>query len=306
MSTSRGTVVLGAMGKKSRAKRQSPRPEGTPKPKRQEVAFVERPFEGLPGEADLVAMREVIPAATATVRTTEEYGAREVELVTLLPDNIRALHREDGTVLVALQTVMHSGDASRDVAAALLDALELEPGTPFASSELPEPGPRLQDVLDTTVPLEVQVQDSFEFWLAPEEDRDEDVAHALEHASEALVPTVAVDGVDSAYWVRMGPREFVRWARPEPQEKVLDAVARLHAARESAVAEGAKFVGAFRSCGILIPVWELAPGTEAADLTAPLKAFEKKLDKALADDAPLTADERRARAGIVSRQVNLR
>ena len=36
------------------------------------------------------------------VRTTEEYGAREVLLVTLLPDMLPALHREDGTVLVAL------------------------------------------------------------------------------------------------------------------------------------------------------------------------------------------------------------
>lgn len=300
-----GTVVLGAMGKKSRAKHQS-RPEGTPKPKRQEVAFVERPFEGLPAEADLVAMREVIPAATMTVRTTAEHGDREVQLVTLLPDNLRALHREDGVVLVALQSVMHSGDASRDVAAALLEALELEPGNPLLSADLPEPGPRLQDVLDTTGPFEIVLQDSFEFWLAPDENRDADVEHALEHASEGLVPTAAVDGVPSAYWVRMGAREFVRWARPEPQEKVLDAVARLHAARESAITEGSKFVGAFRACGILIPVWELAPGTEAADLTAPMQAFGKRLDTALADDAPLTADERRARAGIVSRQVNLR
>ncbi|MHB1063711.1 MAG: DUF5926 family protein [Georgenia sp.] len=293
------------MGKKSRSKRQSA-PVGTPKPKRPEVPFVERPFEGLPGEADIVAMCEVIPAATATVRTTAEYGSREVQLVTLLPDNIRALHREDGAVLVALQTVMRSGDASRDVAAALLEALELEPGTPLAGAQLPEPGPRLQDVLDTTVPFEVRIQESFEFWLAPDDNRDADVEHALEHASEALVPTVAVDGVASAYWVRMGAREFVRWARPEAQEKVLDAVARLHAARESAVTEGAKFVGAFRACGILIPVWELAPGTEAAELSEPMKAFEKKLDAALADEEPLTADERRARAGIVSRQVNLR
>ncbi|KAE8765517.1 DUF5926 family protein [Georgenia thermotolerans] len=289
------------MGKKSRKKS-----EGTPKPKRQEVPYVERPFEGLPGETDLVALREVVPAASVTVRTTEEHGAREVQLVTLLPDTLPALHREDGTVLVALQTPQHSGDASRDVAAALLDALALEPGTPLTNAGLPEPGPRLQDVLDTSVPFEVTVHDTFDYWLAPGAAEDPEVAHALEHASEEIVPTVKIDGVDSAYWVRMGAREFLRWARPEDQERVLDAIARLHAARESAIDEGSKFIGAFRACGILIPVWELAPGTEAEEIAEPLRAFEKKLEEALASDAALTADERRARAGIVSRQVSLR
>ncbi|MPV36065.1 DUF5926 family protein [Georgenia subflava] len=291
------------MGKKSR-KRQS-RPEGTPKVKRQEVAFVERPFEGLPGETDLVAMREVVPAATVTVRTTAEYGDREVQLVTLLPDLLPALHREDGTVLVALQTGMHTGDASRDVAAALLDAIELEPGSALTAAELPEPGPRLQDVLDLEAPFEVTVHDSFDFWLTDEAKQDGDVAAALEQANGNIVPTVKVDGVESAYWCRMG-REFLRWARPEDQELVLDGVARLHAARESAVDDGAKFVGAFRSSGILIPVWELAPGTEAEELTAPVKAFEKKLAAAIARTEPLSPEERRARAGIVSRQVTLR
>ncbi|WP_043501596.1 DUF5926 family protein [Georgenia sp. SUBG003] len=291
------------MGKKSR-KRQS-RPEGTPKPRRQEVPFVERPFEGLPGEPDLVAMREVVPAASMTVRTTTEYGARDVQLVTLLPDMLPALHREDGAVLVALQTAAHSGDASRDVAAALLAALELEPGTALTGTGLPEPGPRLQDVLDPEGPFELTVHDTFDFWLTEDAKSRAEVADALEQANGNIVPTVKVAGVESAYWCRMG-REFLRWARPEDQEKVLDAVARLHAARESAVDDGARFVGAFRSCGILIPVWELAPGTEAEELTGPLADFEKKLDQALASTEPLTADERRARAGIVSRQVSLR
>jgi hypothetical protein len=291
------------MGKKSR-KRQS-RPEGTPKPKRQEVPFVERPFEGLPGEPDLVAMREVVPAASMAVRTTAEHGARDVQLVTLLPDMLPALHREDGVVLVALQTTAHSGDASRDVAAALLAALELEPGTALTGTGLPEPGPRLQDVLDLEGPFDLTVHDTFGFWLTDDAASQAEVADALEQANSNIVPTVKVDGVESAYWCRMG-REFLRWARPEDQEKVLDAVARLHAARESAVDDGAKFVGAFRSCGILIPVWELAPGTEAEELTGPLAGFEKKLEDALANDEPLTADERRARAGIVSRQVSLR
>ena len=40
------------------------------------VEHVARPFEGLPGECDWVALREIVPAATVAVRTTAEHGAR--------------------------------------------------------------------------------------------------------------------------------------------------------------------------------------------------------------------------------------
>jgi hypothetical protein len=53
-------------------------------------------------------------------------------------------------------------------------------------------------------------------------------------------------------------------------------------------------------------VWDLAPGTDADELEAPAAAFAGKLEEALAETAPLTADERRARAGVVSRQLTLR
>src|SRR6476469_6312640 len=43
---------------------------------------VSRPFEGLPGEADWVALRELVSAATAKLRTTE---GRDVTLVSVLP-----------------------------------------------------------------------------------------------------------------------------------------------------------------------------------------------------------------------------
>ncbi len=289
------------MGKKSR-KRQQSQPS---RPKRVEVPFVERPFEGLPGETDWVALREVVPAATATVRTTEEYGSREVVVATMLPDLWPALHRDDGTVLVGLQTAAKSGDASRDVAAALLLALEAEPGTPVTNLGILEPGPRLQDVLDLSVPFEPELHDDFGFWLAADQDQDADVTAAVEQSSEGITPTVRVAGVESAYWCRMG-REFLRWARPEPQEEVLDAVARLHARRESELEDGARFVGAFRTSGILVPVWELVPGTEAEELAEPCARFEEKLQAALAEEGPLDPDARRARAGIVSRQVTLR
>ncbi len=55
-----------------------------------------------------------------------------------------------------------------------------------------------------------------------------------------------------------------------------------------------------------MPVWELVPGTEADELAGPCAEFDKRLTAALAEEGPLDADARRARAGIVSRQVTLR
>ena len=133
----------------SKKKRQGRRRAAEPKAaKPKKIEFVARPFAGIPAEEGLVAMMQIIPAATATVRLTQEYGGGEVQLVTLLPELAQAMRRADGEVLVAMQTTMHSGDASRDVAAALIDALELEAGRGLARQGLPEPGPRLQDVLD--------------------------------------------------------------------------------------------------------------------------------------------------------------
>ena len=120
-----------------------------------------------------------------------------------------------------------------------------------------------------------------------------------------MAPTRPVPGVEHAYWCRMNGKEFVRWVRGEDEDAFFNAFARVHAARESDLEEGARFVGAFRACGLAIPVWELVPGTEAEELTESMRAMAERLDAALADDAPLDAAARRAKAGIISRQVNL-
>lgn len=291
------------MGKASRRRaRQQDRPTRVRPPK---VEFVERPFEGLAGETDLVAMREIVPAATIPARTTAEHGATDVVIASLLPDLAPALRREDGTVLVAMQTASSSGDASRDVAHALLQALDLEPGSVLPVGALPEPGPRLQDVLDPAVEPVITVHPDFGYWVSEDQQDEAEVAQAVKDSAEHLVPTVKIDSVASAYWCRMG-REFVRWIRPEDPEAVFDALARLHAARELSVDEGSRFVGAFRTSGLLVPVFELAPGTEADELDGPMADLGTRFDAALAVDGPLTPEERRGRAGLVSRQVSLR
>ncbi|MBO3087884.1 DUF5926 family protein [Cellulomonas dongxiuzhuiae] len=267
--------------------------------------FVLRPFEGLPGEPDWVALRELVPAATATARTTAEHGARDVVVTTVLPNSWAALHRTDGVVLVALQTGTSSGDASHDVATALLLALDAEPGTAIETIGLPTPGPRLQDVLDLSVPFEVTVQESFAYWLDPSTDVTPDLQAALEEADAGIIDTRRLAAAESAYWCRMGAREYLRWAQPADEQVVLDGLSRLHARRESGF-DDAKFIGYFRAAGIVVPVWELARGSEADDVEKPLAAFVPRLEAAMADDTPLDANARRARAGLVARQVTLR
>lgn len=287
------------MGKASK-RRQKNTTKKTPK-----VAYVERPFEGLTGESDLVAMREILPAASARVRTTQEYGDREVLLVTLLPDLIPGAVRSDGTPMVAMQSLTRSGDASRDVAATLLDTLELEDGASLGPRPLPAPGPRLQDVLSPADSFDVEVFDSFAYILSDDEADDPQLAEAVESSKQSITPSAAVPGVASAYWCLMS-KPFVRWIRPEDPERVIDGIARLHAERASSLTEEARFLGAFRACGISVPVWELTAGTQADDLAEPMAEFDQRFTAAIEKDEALSADERRARAGIVSRQVELR
>src|SRR5690625_1167197 len=239
---------------------------------------VSRPFEGLPSEVDWVAMREIVPAASAWARTTEEYGSQDVQVVTLLPMLWPAMKREDGVVVVALQSVTNSGDPSRDAAAALLAALELEPGNPVHMPGLPGPGPRLQDVLDLDAPFEVTVHEDFSYAVSDEDDPQ--VAQALADSAENLVPTVKLDGVEGAYWCRMGEREFLRWVRPEDEEELLDGLARLHAAQKSSFGDESRLIGTFRTNGILVPVWELARGAEADEIDPLVAAFEPALTEA--------------------------
>ena len=104
----------------------------------------------------------------------------------------------------------------------------------------------------------------------------------------------------------MGAREFLRWAQPHEEQVVLDGLARLHAKRASGF-EGAKFVGYFRSAGLVVPVWELAQGIGGRghrEAAGRLRAARSRPRSPT--PTPLDANERRARAGLVARQVTLR
>lgn len=297
------------MGKASR--RRQARQEARSAPSRQrtpQVPFVRRPFEGLEGETEWVAIREILPAATGTVALTGDgapEGVGEVTVATVLPLAWAGLHRETGEVLIGTQSGGASGDASRDLVSQLLATAAAEPGLPVQS--VPQPSvdtPRLQDVVDQSTPFRAEVHDGFEFWVGDAE-LDGEAQDSLERANASAIPTVRL-GDESAFWCRIGERTYVRIVLPEDEDVATNALARLHAPGEDALGAGTRLLGAFRACGLLIPVIELDPEVEAGDYEAPLLAWRERYATALATEDALTPDERRAKSGLLSRQVTLR
>lgn len=270
--------------------------------------LVARPFQGLAGECDWVALREIVPAATAALTLAGPHADRAVTLATVLPMAWPAMVRKDGGVFLGLQVPGGSGDVSRDLAAVLEQALAADPGTAVQPGPLPGPGPRLQDLLDPAAALQVVVRSGFDFWVegVVDEDRpDADVAASLERANAAVVPTTRLVSVAAAYWASMPGRTTLRWVLPEDEEPLLDALARLKAADALGLGPDSRFIGSFRAHGLLVPVWDLPEGMLADDLEDPAAELRTLLDDALTG-GPLTDAERHARAGLQNRQLTLR
>ncbi|MGZ8738631.1 MAG: DUF5926 family protein [Nocardioides sp.] len=263
--------------------------------------YVSRPFEGMPSECDVVALRELVPAATAPLTLTG--SDRVVKLCSLLPMAAPAMVRESGEIWLGLQVQHNFGDPARDLGAVLTRALDAETGI-VGLTDPPGEGPRLQDLISDKA-LDVTVHEGFDYWIADIEDKA-DMAAALEQANASASPTARLASVEAAYWTSMGAKEHLRWVMPEPEDQLLDALARLHAAGKDDLAPGSRFVGMFRAHGLLAPVWDLPSGTGAEVLEEPAAAFANALAEALADDSDLTAAQRSARSGLANRQVTIR
>lgn len=268
-----------------------------------------RPFDGLVDEPEWIALRELVPAASAPLRLApalvEEFCDRSATLATVLPMAAPAISKPDGRVLIGLQRHQQSGDVSRDLAEALLCALRTEPGGQVAVPPLPGPGPRLQDIL-ADGPLDITMHEGFEFWLDPGAGDDPTVQASLERANAAIYPTVRLTAAKAAYWCQVPEKAHVRWVLPEDEDAALDALARLGAAGSLTLGEQTKFAGMFRAHGRLVPVWDLPEETPAADWEDPVAQFAKRYAEALAATDPLDAAGRRARQGLLGRQLTLR
>jgi Family of unknown function (DUF5926)/SEC-C motif len=261
------------------------------------AATARRPFAGLAAEVGLVAMREIVSAGVARLRLRDPYADRTAFIATLLPYGTAMITAPDGAVWIGAQTTSPgTEDPSRDLAYALSVGL---------SKDHDAPGPdfdgRLQDLLEDA-PLSVEIHDSFEFWRTVDPLID---SSAVERANDAVIPTVPLPGVDAAYWCRLMDREQVRWVMPYDEEVLLDALARLRAADEDGLGAGTRLLGTFRAYGLLIPVWDLPRGTSPEAVREPAINFVNSLTKVVEAQEPLTGAERRARAGLSSRQVTI-
>jgi hypothetical protein len=276
--------------------------------------IVTRPFEGLASECELVALREFVPSAIAKLPLRS--GRREITLATVLPMAAAALVRDDERAFVGLQVQTRSGDVSRDVARAVEWALEAEPGAslPTVGSETASTGTvpaRLQDLVVADAALDVELHRDFSWWIPEGTEATGEVALALERANAAILPTerLNIPGEQQcAYWVDAGEKAHLRWVRPEPEEKLLAALARLSVRGELALDDTSRYAGSFRAHGLLVPVWDLDRERHAREWEGPASELGQRLTTVLAslDAEPLDAAERRARDGLRGRQVTIR
>jgi hypothetical protein len=293
--------------------------------------MVLRPFEGLAGEVELIALREFVPSATVDLPLAGSPD-RKVVLGTVLPMAAAAVVRSDGVGMIGLQVQTRSGDLGRDLARAIRWTLDAEPGDVLSalprensaeSAAEPETQPdavpnlqpdaeKLTDLLDPAGAFEPELHADFRWWLPEGADQPagelaSELALSLERANAAILPTERLRGADvrAAYWVDAGEKAHLRWVRPEPEERLLAALARLSVRGELDLGEGSRYAGSFRAHGLLVPVWDLDREMHAREWDEPAQRFARRLTGALVDE-PLSDAERRARDGLRGRQVTLK
>lgn len=272
------------------------------------TAAVPRPFAGLAAECDLVALREFVPSATAPLPLTA--GERPVVLSTVLPGAVAALVRDEepATGFVGLQVQVQSADLGADLASAATWASTGTPGESLSSADPQADGPRLGDVVDPAASLEITVHQDFNWWIPEGVTPAAEVAASVEQANSVIMPSARLDadGVVAAWWVDAGEKAHLRWVRPEDEDALMLALARVHAAGGLHLGEGSRYAGSFRAHGLLVPVFDLDPEKHAQEWAAATVELGDRLAQALTVDAPLNSDERRARDGLRGRQVTLR
>ncbi|MCX2966906.1 DUF5926 family protein [Gordonia aquimaris] len=270
-----------------------------------------RPFAGLAAECDLVAMRAFVASATVELgsEALTQGTDRSVLLASILPGAVRAIVRntDDGPQgVVALQTEVDPDDVDREIADALVWATQAAPDTDFVPSDEP---PALTDVLAPQTQLDIVVHDDFGWWFPPGTDVPAEFADMLEQAKDSIMPSArltAKSGIGAPWWVDAGERAHLRWVRPEPEDEVMNALARLHAAGRLTLGEGSRFAGSFRTHGLLVPVFDLDNELHHEEWAPALDQFDEWLTEALAVEGDLTTAEVRSRDGIRGRQVTLR
>lgn len=275
---------------------------------REQFAKDPRPFGGLAMESDLIALQEFVPSAVAKI----EVKSTPVNLVTVLPGAGAAMVRPEadgGERFVALQVGSHSQNPGRDLAYALNWVVEAKPGESLQSTAADGSQPELQSLIDAASALTITEHPDFNWWFPEGTQLPPEVRQALGRANDAVMPSTQIktDLPGSVWWVNPGGgKAHIRWVRPEDNEnQILAAVARIAARGELTLGEGTKFAGAFRTHGVVVPVWDLAPDVEAQSYAEALAALNEKIGAEYENDAQLSAEERKQLDNIKSRQVTI-
>ncbi|MDG3010495.1 hypothetical protein G4X40_10085 [Rhodococcus sp. D2-41] len=273
-----------------------------------------RPLQGLAAECDLVALREFVPSATATLTVADTVAAeRPLVVSTVLPGAVAALVREQGPDdaglgMVAMQVQAYSGDLGADLAASVLWAAGASVGETLTAAGPTAQTPPVTEVLAADRPLEITVHNDFNWWIPEGVQPAPEVQAAVDRANEVMLPTALLqgEGIESAWWVDAGDKAHLRWVRPEDEDELMSALARVHAAGGLTLGDGSRFAGSFRTHGLLVPVFDLDPERHPDEWIPATAEFGRRLQDALAVTTPLTPEERRSRDGIRGRQITLR
>ena len=267
-----------------------------------------RPFGGLAAEADLVALQEFVPSAV----TTYDIKGTPVNIASVLPGAGAALVREEsqgGERFVALQVTSHSQNPGRDLAYALNWVVDAKPGETLQSTVADGSQPELTSLIDADATPEITTYQDFSWWFPEGAAVPPQIQQALQQANDAVLPSekVGADLPGAIWWVNPGGgKAHIRWVRTEDNEaQMLSALARIAARGELNLGEGTKFAGAFRTHGLVVPVFDLDPSVDAGSYEEALAALNKQIETEYSNDAALTADERKQLDNIKSRQVTI-
>lgn len=268
-----------------------------------------RPFGGFAMEADLIALQEFVPSATAPLPLSVE-APRPITLVTILPGAGAGVAREND-VLIALQAASRSQNPGRDLARCIQWAQGAQPGDTLSSAIADGQEPALSDLLPADATLDITEHEDFDWWLPEGQaaNLSPELAASFRQANEAIIPStqVAPELPGSAWWVDPGTKAHIRWVYPtESENSMLNALARIAARGELHLGEKTKFAGVFRTHGIVVPVFDLDRTVPAESYAEPMAVLNTALEKELSNDAPLSAEERRKLQNIKSREVTIR
>lgn len=265
-----------------------------------------RPYDGVPMEAELVAMQEFVPSAVAQTNI----GDQEINIVTVLPGAVAALVREadlGGGRYVAMQTRARSQNPGRDLAYALNWAINAAPGNTLESNTADGSQPAITELLGS-VKFDVTPHQDFNWWLPEGTELTPEMAQSLRQANDSVMPSWPVEAKVSgtAWWIDPGEKAHIRWVRTDDEEKLLRALARIGAAGKLNLGEDTKFAGVFRTHGVVVPVFDLDPTIPHVEFVPALEALDKLISAELDNDAQLNPTERRQLENIKSRQVTIR